>query len=82
MSEPWRGATSPKHSTWLNTSKSTSLLGLCVLLQMIEHFASPPSKANSMMVEPTAEQQMLHKSGILSLLLSVTALLSLPSKLV
>ena len=31
-------------STWLNLSRSTSLLGLCALLRMIKFFASPSSK--------------------------------------
>ena len=39
---------------------------------------TPPSKANSMAVVPSAS--LLHKSGILFLSLSVTTFLSLPSK--
>ena len=38
-------------STWLNLSRSTSLLGLRVLPK-IELFASPPSKNNNMVVVP------------------------------
>ena len=50
-----------------------------VLLWMIELFASPPSKENSMVVVPSAS--LLHKSGIIFLLIFVTTLPSLPSKL-
>ena len=66
-------------STWLNLFRSTSLLGLCALLQTIESFASPSSKENSMVVVPFAS--LLSKSGILFLSLSITALPSPPSNL-
>ena len=66
-------------STWLNLSRSMSLLGLCALLWMIESFASPSSKQNSMVVVPFA--LLLSRFGILFLLLPVTALPSPPSKL-
>ena len=65
-------------STWLNLSRSKSLLGLCALLRTIELFASPSSRENSMEIVPFAS--LLHKSGIVFLSLSVTALPALPSK--
>ena len=71
--------TGTAHSTWLDLPRSTSLLGLCALLWMIESFASPSSKENSMVVVPFAS--LLSKSGILFLSLSVTALPFRPSKL-
>ena len=66
------------HSTWLNVSWSTSLLGFCALLRMIEPFASPSLKENSTVVVPFAS--LLLKSGTLFLSLSDTAFPSLPSK--
>ena len=50
-----------------------------IFLRMTELFASPPSKGNSMVVMPFAS--LTHKSVILFVSLSVTALPSLPSKL-
>ena len=50
-----------------------------IFLRMTELFASPPSKENSMVVMPFAS--LTHKSVILFVSLSVTALPSLPSKL-
>ena len=63
-------------STWLTLSKSVPLLGLCVL-PMMQLFASPPSKENKRVARPSVS--LLYKPGILSLSLSIIALLSLPS---
>ena len=65
-------------STWLNLSRYSSLLGLCALLRMIELFASPPLKENSMVVVPSAS--LLHRSAVLFPSFFVTALPPLPSK--
>ena len=66
-------------TAWVNVSRSTSLLGFCVLLRMKAHFETPPSNENCMMVVLSAS--LMHKSGILfhSLSTSFTALLSLSS---
>ena len=58
---------------WLTLSKCTFLLGLCGRLPIIEPFASPSSKENSMVVGPSVF--VLYKPGNLYLLLSDIALL-------
>ena len=48
-----RSSVALPHSTWLNLSTSMALLGPRNLLRIIEHFASPHSKENSMAVVPS-----------------------------